>query len=261
MQHLPVTVHTVPCLQDNYAFIIHNSQTGQAAVVDVPEAAPILAKLAELNASLTQVVLTHHHWDHVDGLPELLDQSTSNQVAVIGATADAHRLPPLDLSVEDGDQVQIIGLDGDIMDVSGHTVGHIALHIPAISAVFTADSLMAMGCGRLFEGTPTQMWASLQRLRDLPDATTVYSGHEYMAGNAAFAQSLGEDNPALTTRLAQVKTQISQGIPTVPSTLSEEKATNPFLRADVGSMQMAIGMVGADPADVFAEIRQRKDNF
>ena len=251
-------IHTVPCLSDNYAFVIHNTSDGTAAVVDVPDAAPIKAKLAELGATLTDVFLTHHHWDHVDGLPGLDDL---RPFKVSGAKADAHRLPDLDIALAEGDSVTLAGATFEIHDVSGHTVGHLAAHCAALNAVFTADSLMAMGCGRLFEGTPTQMWESLLKIRALPDDTIVYSGHEYMGGNMAFALSLGENNPALTKRADVVAKQREEGIATVPSTLADEIATNPFLRADQASMQTAVGMVGADPALVFAEIRARKDNF
>ncbi|MEM6307920.1 MAG: hydroxyacylglutathione hydrolase, partial [Pseudomonadota bacterium] len=161
----------------------------------------------------------------------------------------------------EGDSIRMAGYPFHILDVSGHTLGHIAAYSTDLKAAFTADSLMAMGCGRLFEGTPAQMWHSLLKLRALPYDTVIYSGHEYTTGNIAFAQSLGEDNPALTARAATVKNRRVAGRPTVPSVLGEEKATNPFLRADDPALQSAIGMHGMDPAIVFAEIRKRKDNF
>ena len=177
------------------------------------------------------------------------------QVEVIGAKADAHRLPPLTQTVEEGDEIDLAGCTFQIFDVPGHTVGHIAAYAPRAKIAFTADSLMAMGCGRLFEGTPAQMWASLQKLRALPDDTVIASGHEYTAGNIAFALSLGEDNPALAARASAIQP------PTVPSLLADEKATNPFLRADAPSLMQAIGMAGQTPEAVFAEIRRRKDTF
>lgn len=256
----PFTIHTVPCLSDNYAFILHNHTTNQATVVDVPEAGPIAAKLRDIGATLSSVFLTHHHWDHVDGL-DALRQDMGTVVPVIGAKADEHRLPNLTEAVVEGDTVDLAGFPFTIFDVSGHTIGHIAAYGETAKAVFTADSLMAMGCGRLFEGTPVQMWDSMQKLRALPDDTVVYSGHEYMGGNMAFALSLGEENPALAARADAVKGLRLGGRPTVPSLLGVEKTTNPFLRADDPSLQAAIGMVGADAADVFAEVRKRKDNF
>ncbi|MGB1235264.1 MAG: hydroxyacylglutathione hydrolase [Planktomarina sp.] len=252
----PFTIKTIPCLQDNYAFLIGNPETGEAALVDVPDASPINEQLAKEGWTLTHVLLTHHHWDHVDGLDNLTGREN---VQVIGAAADASRLPPLDLAVMDGATFQLFGQEVQVMDVSGHTVGHIAFVMNG--AAFTADSLMTMGCGRLFEGTPAQMWDSMQKLRALPDDTIIYSGHEYTSGNIAFANSLGEDNAALAERTANVKLRRMGGRPTVPSTLAEEKATNPFLRADAPSLQAAIGMAGADPTDVFTEIRKRKDAF
>lgn len=258
MTNSPLQILTIPCLEDNYAFLIGNQETGEAAVVDVPEAGPINAALAQQGWRLTTVLLTHHHWDHVDGLDGLDNRS---DLSVIGASADAHRLPPLNAAVSEGDVIDVLGQEVHIYDVSGHTNGHIAFHIPSAAAAFTADSLMAMGCGRLFEGTPAQMWDSLLKLRALPDDTIIYSGHEYMGGNMAFAMSLGEDNPALAARAITASVLRRKDLPTVPSTLREERATNPFLRADDPNLQKAIGMEGADPAAVFAEIRSRKDNF
>ncbi|MEO0357416.1 MAG: hydroxyacylglutathione hydrolase [Pseudomonadota bacterium] len=255
----PVQIKTVPCLQDNYAFVIFNQANGHAAIVDVPEAAPISAVIDQLGATVTEVFLTHHHWDHVDGLDDL--RAKHGPFKTIGAQADAHRLPDLSIQVREGDTVDLAGFPFSILDVSGHTVGHIACHSADLMAAFTADSLMAMGCGRLFEGTPAQMWDSLQKLRALPDDTMIYSGHEYMGGNMAFAKSLGEDNHALDARAQDVKTLRLGGRPTVTSLLRIEKATNPFLRADNPALQAAIGMAGADAADVFAEVRKRKDAF
>ncbi|MGV6838972.1 MAG: hydroxyacylglutathione hydrolase [Planktomarina sp.] len=247
-------IKTIPCLNDNYAFLIANPQTQNAAVVDVPEAAPINAALDAEGWTLTDVLLTHHHWDHVDGLPDL-----NGSPRVIGAAADAHRLPPLDVAVHEGDVITVLGQDMQILDVSGHTVGHIAFVMDG--AAFTGDSLMAMGCGRLFEGDGPMMWDSLQKLRALPPHTVIHSGHEYTAGNIAFAQSLGENNAALTARAQQVAQARAKGQPTVPSTLALEIATNPFLRADDPALQQAVGMEGADAAQVFTHIRNLKDGF
>ena len=153
----------IPCLSDNYAYLVHNHDTGDTALVDAPEAAPIAAALAERGWRLSDILITHHHYDHIDGVDAL-----RGDARVIGARADAHRLPKLDLEVAEGDIIDICGLDTHIFDVSGHTIGHIAFYMPSFGHVFTADSLMALGCGRLFEGTPAQMWDSLQKLRALP---------------------------------------------------------------------------------------------
>jgi len=180
---------------------------------------------------------------------------------VIGAAADAHRLPPLDLAVAEGDALTICGEPVAVLDVSGHTLGHLAFHFPQSGYAFTADSLMALGCGRLFEGSAPQMWDSLKKLRALPPDTLICSGHEYTAANAAFALSVDAGNAALVSRAAAVEAARARGEPTVPSRLSEEIATNPFLRADTPLMARQLGMEGADPAEVFAEIRSRKDRF
>ena len=265
MINLTTNVYTIPCLSDNYAYVIHNSVTGKAAIVDVPDSGPIIAKIRELGATVTEIFLTHHHWDHIDGLADLQTalgvQLGQTKCRVFGAKADAHRLPPLDEALSPGQTVQICGVEGKIFDVSGHTLGHLALHMPKIKALFTADSLMAMGCGRLFEGSAAQMWQSLSQLRTLPSDTLVYSGHEYTESNMEFALSLGETNPDIATRAAQIITDRAAGHPTVPSILSLELETNPFLRADDPSLQAVIGMRGIKPAEVFATIRGLKDNF
>lgn len=255
---MTLQIETIPCLSDNYAYLAHDPATGETAVVDVPEAAPILNALAEKGWRATQVLITHHHADHVQGLSDLLAQ---HDAKVVGHAADAARLPPLDLSVSEGDTVSIGGETGHVMDVSGHTVGHIAFHFPQSAVVFTADSLMALGCGRVFEGTMPQMWDSLSKLAALPPETTVCSGHEYTAANARFALTIDPDNPDLISRVEAVDAARAQGRPTVPSRLSEELATNPFLRAADPGIQAHLGMTGADAVTVFAEIRTRKDNF
>jgi hydroxyacylglutathione hydrolase len=255
---MPLEIVTIPCLSDNYAFLAHDPATGDTALIDAPEAAPILAALKARGWRLSHVLLTHHHWDHVDGLEEILKAHRPN---VVGAAADSHRLPRLDIAVVEGDTVHVGNEVGHVIDVSGHTVGHIAYHFPDSHAVFTADSLMALGCGRLFEGTPEQMWASLGKLAALPDDTNIYSGHEYTQSNGAFALTIEPDNPALISRVAEIAAARAANNPTVPSALSQEKATNPFLRAMIPSVQRQMGMEGAEPVAVFAEIRARKDNF
>lgn len=255
---MPLELVTVPCLKDNYAFILHDPASQATAVVDVPEAAPIRAALLSRGWRLTHVLLTHHHADHVDGLADLL---AGHDAQVIGAAADAHRLPPLHRQVEEGDSFHLGRFEVRVIDVPGHTVGHIAFHIPAAAMVFTGDSLMAMGCGRLFEGTPGQMWISLCKLAALPRNTQVCSGHEYTMSNARFAQSLEDMSPALILRLDAIARAREKGLPTVPSLLSEELATNPFLRAGDPALKAALGMPDAEDAAVFAELRSRKDRF
>ncbi|WP_111734441.1 hydroxyacylglutathione hydrolase [Roseovarius amoyensis] len=255
---MTLQVETIPCLDDNYAYIAHDFGTGETAVVDVPEAASILAALDARGWRATQVFLTHHHADHVQGLDELL---AAHDARVTGAAADAHRLPPLDHTVSEGDTVTIGSETGTVIEVPGHTLGHIAFYFAQSGVAFTADSLMALGCGRVFEGTMAQMWNSLQKLAALPPDTLICSGHEYTAANARFALTIDPGNPALISRSETIEAARAQGQPTVPSVLSDELATNPFLRAADPDVQAHLGMNGADPAEVFAEIRSRKDRF
>lgn len=255
---MPLEIVTVPCLKDNYAFLAHDAGTGATAVVDVPEAAPILNALAERGWKASHILLTHHHDDHIGGVPAL---SAATGARVIGAAADAHRLPPLDEELAEGDAVRIGLQQGRIIAVSGHTVGHIAFHFPDSAVVFTGDSLMALGCGRVFEGTLPQMWDSLCKLAALPGETLVCSGHEYTQANARFALTVEPDNAALRARAAAVDAARAKGAATVPSRLSDEIATNPFLRAGRDEVKRALGMVGAADAEVFAAIRRAKDRF
>ncbi|MGB7243977.1 MAG: hydroxyacylglutathione hydrolase [Sulfitobacter sp.] len=255
---MPLKIITIPCLDDNYAFLINDEATGTTALIDAPDAAPILAELRKQDWDLDQIWLTHHHNDHIDGVAELL---ASHTATVTGARADTHRLPPLDQSVADGDRFTFAGHDVQILDVSGHTVGHIAFYVPDAGAVFTADSLMALGCGRLFEGTPAQMWQSLQKLMALPQDTLVCSGHEYTSANAKFALTIDPDNPALISRSGEIDAARAANRPTVPSILRHELDTNPFLRASNPDIRARLGMTTASDAEVFKEIRARKDAF
>ncbi len=248
----------VPCLSDNYAFLLHDSDTRQTLLVDAPESWPIVAALEARGWNLSHVALTHHHYDHVDGLDDLLKVFNPQ---VIGAAEDAHRLPKLDLAVTGGETFDWSGHAVAVFDVSGHTEGHVAFYMADAGAVFTGDSLMALGCGRLFEGKPAQMWTSLRRLAALPGETLVCSGHEYTEANAAFAITIEPENAELVARVGRIKAARANGDATVPSLLSEEMATNPFLRADLPQVKAALGMEAAEDAAVFAEIRARKDSF
>ena len=251
-------IETIPCLSDNYAFLAHDPQSGETALVDVPEAGPILDRLAAKGWTLSHILITHHHFDHVEGTSDIL---AKHPAQVVGNAADAERLPKLDIALADGDTFKIGSVEGQVIDVSGHTIGHVAFHFPAAKLAFTADSLMAMGCGRVFEGTKPQMHASLQRLAALPPETLICSGHEYTSANAKFALTVDPENPALAARCVEIEARRARGEPTVPSTLAEELATNPFLRAHDPAIKAHLGMRDASDADTFAEIRQRKDNF
>lgn len=255
---MSLEIVTIPCRSDNYAYLLRDSVKGETAVVDVPEAAPILAALRARGWGLDLILITHHHHDHVDGVEEVRKATGAR---VLGAEADAHRLPPLARALSEGDIVALGGSVAEVMDVSGHTVGHIAFHFPQDHAVFTADSLMAFGCGRIFEGTPEMMWKSLSKLAALPPETLVYSGHEYTQANARFALTIEPGNGALEARAARIDALRAKGEPTVPVSLSEELDTNPFLRASRPEVKQAINMPGATDIQVFAEIRGRKDRF
>lgn len=255
---MPLELVTIPCLKDNYAFLIHDAASGATAVIDVPDHAPILTALQGRGWRLTDILITHHHDDHIAGVPALRDATGAK---VWGARADARRLPPLDHALSEGDRITIGSETGHVIDVSGHTMGHIAFHFPESALVFTADSLMAAGCGRLFEGTPETMWESLSKLAALPPETRVCSGHEYTTSNIRFALSLEPDNPALISRASKVAMAREDVRPTVPSSLSEELATNPFLRAALPELKAAVGLPDATDAEAFAEIRKRKDRF
>ena len=256
---MPLEIVTVPCLADNYAFLAHDSMTKQTAVIDVPDATPILTTAENRGWAIDYILITHHHADHVSGVAEVL--CTYPNAQVIGARDDAKRLPPLDRAVAEADIVSIGNEQGAVIDVSGHTIGHIAYHFATSNVVFTADSLMVMGCGRVFEGTMRQMWESLNKLAKFPPETLVCSGHEYALANAKFALTVDPKNDMLKHRVTQIEQIRERNEATVPSLLSIELATNPFLRTTDPSIQAHLGMAGADAAEVFAEIRRRKDRF
>jgi hydroxyacylglutathione hydrolase len=260
---MPLLLETIPCLADNYAYLVRDTDSGQTALIDAPEAPPILARLAQKGWTLGQIFITHHHSDHIDGVADLV---AATGARVLGAAADAHRLPALNTALAEGDTVQVGAHIGRVLDVSGHTLGHIAFVFDDAGSegetlAFTADSLMAAGCGRLFEGTPEQMWNSLQKLSQLPDETWICSGHEYTTSNLAFAAHVDGANPALAARIAKVAKARAEGRATVPSRLSGERATNPFLRAGEPALKAAIGNPSATDAQTFAALRAMKDNF
>ena len=249
---------TIPCLSDNYAFILYNVENRSAFLVDAPEADPINEVLSKNNLNLEKIFLTHHHADHIDGLDKILEKHSA---VTIGAKADIHRLPKLDEYVEAGDLFLFQGQAGKIFDVSGHTIGHLALYISAQNILFSGDSLMALGCGRLFEGSAEQMWHSLSQLLSLPDSTQICSGHEYTENNASFALSIDPKNHDLVKRSKQVKLERSKGLFTVPSELGLEKKTNPFLRPFDKNIRENLNMPGSTDVEVFSKIRTLKDKF
>ena len=248
----------VPCLRDNYAYLLHDQETGRTAVIDVPDTAPVHDALEQRGWSLTDILITHHHDDHIGGVMRLREDTGA---AIWGARADAHRLPPLDHALSEGDRVAIGSEAGVVLDVPGQTIGHIAFHFPDSRLAFTADSLMVCGCGRLFEGTPAQMWSSLCKLMALPEETLICSGHDYTEGNAAFARSVDPDNQALAERMDQMASDRAAGRPMATATIAIEKATNPFLRAGDTTLKRRHGLVGASDGEMFAYLRALKDTF
>jgi hydroxyacylglutathione hydrolase len=255
---MPVEIVTVPCRSDNYAYLIRNQSSGKVTLVDAPAVDPIIAALEARGWGLDQIWITHHHGDHTEGVGAL---RTRYGARVVGHAADSARLPALDLALSEGETVSLGDTVARVIDVSGHTIGHIAFVIDAEKAAFTADSLMALGCGRVFEGTHAMMWASLGKFLAMPDDMQIYSGHNYGQANGRFALSIEPDNAALKARIDRIKAADAAGEAIVPVTMAEERATNPFLRATEPSVKASVGLAGADDAAVFAEVRRRKDAF
>ncbi len=255
---MPLEIVTVPCLKDNYAYLVHDAATGVVGLVDAPEAAAVEAALKGKGWRLDLILITHHHGDHIDGV-EGLRKIYGAKVA--GAAADRRRLPPLDIELADGDTIAVGESVGVVLDVPGHTVGHIAYYFAEAGALFSADSLMVMGCGRLFEGTPDQMWESLSKMAALPDETLVYSGHEYAESNTRFAVSVDGENETLRQRAKDIAAMRQMVGATVPARLDLERATNPFLRASDRTFKARLGLEDLPDAQVFAEMRRRKDSF
>jgi hydroxyacylglutathione hydrolase len=248
----------VPVLQDNYVYLAHERASGATAVIDPAVADPVLEAARQRHWRITHILNTHNHGDHVGG--NLAIQEATG-CRIVGFGPDRGRIPGITDTVEDGDRVALGEAVAEVIFVPGHTRGHIAYWFAEELALFCGDTLFALGCGRLFEGTPQQMWPSLERLRRLPDDTRVYCAHEYTLANARFAETIERDNRALAERKRRVEALRRQDKPTVPSLLGEEKATNPFLRADQATVARAVGLPDADPVAVFAEVRRRKDNF
>lgn len=252
-------VEQIAVLSDNYIYVVHDPRSGATATVDPALAEPVLDLLDRRGWRLDLVLNTHHHGDHTGGNRDLR-QATGARV--VGARRDGGRIPGLDQGVGDGEVFLLGDAPVRVMEVPGHTSGHIAFWLAGEDKLFCGDTLFSLGCGRLFEGTAAQMWASLCALRELPGETQVYCAHEYTAANGRFARTVEPDNLALQDRLAEVERLRGIGRPTVPTTIALERATNPFLRADEDGLARALGLAaGSDPAEVFAELRRRKDVF
>lgn len=255
---MALAIEQFTCRSDNFGVLIHDPSSGLTASIDAPEESPIGAKLAEKNWSLDHIFTTHHHADHVEAN---LPLKSAFGCRITGPAGEAAKIPGLDRAVSEGDKISFGEFEIDVLETPGHTLGHISYVIPKAGVAFVADTLFALGCGRVFEGTPEMMWHSLEKLLALPDATQIYCGHEYTLANAKFALTIDPGNPELVARAKEVEALRESGKPTLPTTMALEKKTNPFLRVNEPEIRANLGMPDATPAQVFAEIRKRKDNF
>jgi hydroxyacylglutathione hydrolase len=254
-----LTVSLIPAFQDNYIYLLGVPGSDVVGIVDPGDAAPAIAELDRQGLTLTHIFNTHHHPDHVGGNEAL--KARFSKARLIGPRSETARIPGMDVTVSEGDTVPFGDLSFTVLEVPGHTRGHIAFWSDQGQAVFSGDTLFVMGCGRMFEGTADQMWKSLSKLKNLPSATRVYCGHEYTQANARFAMTVDPDNAVLANRAAETDRLRLAGKPTIPSSIGLENQTNPFLRADDPAIARAVGLPGAGPVEVFAEIRGRKDRF
>ena len=250
--------HLFRCLQDNFGVLVHDHATGATAAIDAPEAGPVEAALKETGWKLTDILVTHHHGDHTGGIAELKERHKCKVTAPRSETA---KIPAVDVQIGDNDTVKVGNLSARCIETPGHTLGQINYFFAADKLLFAGDTLFSVGCGRVIEGKPEVMWESLLKLRALPDDTKLYCGHEYTAANIKFAKTIEPDNSALADREKEVLAQLAAGQPTIPSLLGDEKRNNVFLRADMPAIAAAVGLVGKPAAEVFTEIRARKNKF
>lgn len=248
----------IPVLTDNYIYLLHDTVSGETAAVDPAVAEPVLAILKQRGWQLTTILNTHHHGDHVGGNLELKQQSGCQ---IIGANADKHRIPAIDKMVAEGDVVKLGRHTAQVITTAGHTSGHIVYYFAEDNALFCGDTLFVMGCGRLFEGSAAELWQSLQKLKALPAETRVYCAHEYSQNNGRFALTVEPNNLALQQKMVFIQHQRTNNLPTVPSTISDELATNPFFREDSPALRATIDCMTNTPVEVFTKLRRLKDSF
>ncbi len=252
-------IHQYPCLSDNFGVLVHDPATGATAAIDVPEAAPTLKALAEKGWTLTDILVTHRHADHVQGIPEV--KARFPAARVVAPAGEADRVPLFDIKVKEGDTVKVGSLESQVIETPGHTIGHIVYWFEGEKLLFAGDTLFSLGCGRVMEAPMAVMWDSLTKLIALPDDTQLYCGHEYTLSNAKFALTIDPGNEALQRHYAHAQALLAAGKATLPVALGLEKAINPFLRAENAAVQKSVGLLGKPPADVFAEVRERKNKF
>jgi hydroxyacylglutathione hydrolase len=252
-------VFQFPCLKDNYGALIHDSGSGRTAAIDAPDGDAVIAAAKAQGWRITDLLVTHHHADHTQGIAGV--KAAFPGLRIVGPAKEAARIADLDLTVGEGDFVEIGGLAARVIETPGHTAGQINYVFDEDQIAFTGDTLFSLGCGRVFETSMAVMWNSLMKLATLPGETQIYCGHEYTESNARFALTIEPDNVDLVARAEAVKALRAQDKPTLPTTIALELATNPFLRAEISTVQKSVGLPGGDPALVFAEIRRRKDNF
>jgi hydroxyacylglutathione hydrolase len=255
---MPAQTYLFPCLKDNFGVLLHDPASSATASIDVPEAAPVEAALQKTGWKLTDILVTHHHADHTQGIGEI---KARHQCRVVAPRAEAQRIAHVDETVGEGDTVKVGGLAARVIETPGHTAGHISYFLPADKLAFVGDTLFSIGCGRVIEGNPEMMWNSLLKLRALPDDTQFFCGHEYTDANIRFAKTIEPHNKALAARADEVKRQLAAGKATIPATIGAEKAENPFLRADDAEVAKSLGLSGKPAWQVFAEIRERKNKF
>jgi hydroxyacylglutathione hydrolase len=251
-------IHQFPCLKDNYGVLVHDKEEGVTISIDAPDAAAVKRALDERGWKLTHILVTHHHADHTAGIPTLKSETGCT---VIGPNAESVRIPCLDVGVGEPDILSLGGLKAQVLDTPGHTIGHISYWFPAAKIAFVGDTLFAMGCGRILEGTPETMWASLRKIAALPPDTRLYCGHEYTVSNAKFGITIEPGNARLAKRLAETEVARERGDATLPTRVDEELETNVFLRADTPAIRKQINMLVAPDWKVFAELRNRKTRF
>lgn len=251
-------IRQVSVLNDNYIYLVHDTASGKTACVDPAVAGPVIDVAKGLGWAISHILVTHPHYDHTDGIAEIVEEYDSE---VYGSRQDFGQIPKCDHGVLEGDMIELGGSTARVLEVPGHTKNHLAYSFEADKALFVGDTLFSLGCGRLFGGSAKQMWDSLKKLRAVPGDTRIYCAHEYTNANADFALSIDPDNHDLQTRADEVITLREQGLPTVPTTLEQEARTNPFLRCDIPAFKAMLGMADSEPAEVFAEIRSRKDHF